>query len=111
MKRAAAIVLSLMFIWLQAVAFVQTPFANASPARSCCSCNKACCVSQSAPNPQSLPLAPSPASAQQDFSALVSMLVVWSLPATGSSVFSSPTTAPLPAPAVPLFARHCALLI
>ncbi len=111
MKRAAAIVLSLMFVWLQAMSPAQVTSANGKLARSCCSCNKACCVTQSSPSSQPLPVAPTPAGAQTDFSALVPMLVMWTLPVTAPSQISSSDSAPLLALAVPLFTRHCARLI
>jgi hypothetical protein len=109
MKRAAAIVLSLMFVWLQAMSSAQVMSASGKPAHSCCSCKKACCVTQSAPRSQPLPMAPTTAGAQTDFSALVPMLVMWTLPVTAPSQISA--SAPPLALAVPLFTRHCARLI
>lgn len=111
MKRAAAIVLSLMFVWLQVLASAQVTSANGQPLRGCCSCHKPCCVAPSAPESQPLPIASTPAGAQIDLSTLVPSLVMWTLPAIAPSQISSSDSAPLLAPAVPLFTRYCARLI
>ena len=112
MKRAAAILLSLMFFWLQAMASAQTSFGLAKTVRECCGCQQRdCCVTPAAPDSQSLPATVVPAKSQSNLSVLISPLVAWMLPATASAQLSASASALLPAPAVPLFSRHCARLI
>lgn len=111
MKRAAAILLSLMFVWLQTLASAQTSFARVSPGRSCCSCDKSCCVSAAEPDSQPSPVAPISSSTPNDFSAWVTAAVAWTLPTTSPAPIISAAGAPFSAPGVPLFTRHCALLI
>jgi hypothetical protein len=112
MKRAAAIVLSLILILSQAMASAQPGEASAekSPAR-CCGCKSHCCVAQSFPNPQPFPVAPASASAQNDFTAFIQSRPAWILPANVPSHIFSSASAPSPATAVPLFTRHCVFLI
>ena len=111
MKRAAAIILSLMFVWLQAVA-TQTPFGAVANVCDCCACKEAgCCVSKTTPDTQP-PLAPPvQAGHASDFSLFAPVLVTWTLPVTTSSQTASFDSASSFASAVPLFTRHCALLI
>jgi hypothetical protein len=112
MKRAAAIALSLMFLWLQVVASAQMSFLPAKAVRACgCGCKQMdCCVTPATPGAQSLPVTVVPAGAQYNLSVLVSALVAWTLPATAPAQISA--SAPRPAaPGVPLFTRHCARLI
>jgi hypothetical protein len=112
MKRAAAIVLSLMFLWLQAVSSAQTSFLPAKAVRACCGCKQRdCCVTPAVPNSQSLPVAVVPAGSQNILSIPASTLVAWTLPATATAQVSASASAPLPALGVPLFTRHCARLI
>ena len=112
MKRPAAIVLSLILIWIQAVAAVRTTSAAPPAMCGCCACKKMeCCVAQSTPGSQPLPAAPAPVPAQQQhYSAVLSVLAAWVLPAAPSQISSS-DNAPLLALSVPIFTRHCALLI
>lgn len=114
MKRAVAIVLSLMFLWLQAMASAQTLF-SFLPSKAVCACGDCkqmdCCVTPAAPNPQSLPVTVVPAGSQNNLSIPASTLVAWTLPATATTQVSASTSAPLPALGVPLFTRHCARLI
>jgi hypothetical protein len=112
MKRAAAIVLSLMLLWLQAMSSAQTSFVPAKAVRACCGCKQRdCCVTPAAPNPQSLPMTVVPAGAQNILSIPASTLVAWTLAATATAQISASASAPLPALGVPLFTRHCARLI
>ena len=111
MKRAAAIILSLMFVWLQALSSAQPNLLPTPSGGNCCSCKKNCCIRAATPNPQPPAALPANVGPQSDFSLFAPVLVTWTLPATGSSVFSSSASAPLSAPAVPLFTRHCARLI
>jgi len=110
MKRAAAIILSLMFLWLQAMSSAQ---ANFLPARSggCCDCKKNCCIRAATPDAQPPAALPCNAGAQSDFSLFAPALVTWTLPVTAPSQISSSDSASFPALAVPLFTRHCARLI
>jgi len=111
MKRAAAIILSLMFIGLQAMS--SAPFFSAATHTSrCCGCKKhECCVAESNRDAQPLPATPAPANPQPDLSLLPLEAVSWTLPASDDpSAISADRLSPL-ATAVPLFSQHCALLI
>lgn len=112
MKRAAAFILSLTVIWLQVMASAQT-LSRPTPAQSCgcCTTKKACCcVEQTAPEAVPVPAAPVSSSASVDFTAVISKLIAWTLPATAPTIVSS-AAGPSLALAVPLFQRNCALLI
>jgi hypothetical protein len=111
MKRAAAIVLSLMFVWLQALASAPMSFRPAPEGCACCDCKRNCCVKAATPAAQ-LPAATSVVpSSQNSFSLFAPTLVTWALPVTTPLQISPSASAPLPVPTVPLFTRHCALLI
>jgi hypothetical protein len=115
MKRAAAIILSLTVIWLQMMASAQTlaPTGPVEPACDCCveqEVCRCCCVAPTAPETKPLPVAPVAASVIFDFTALVPKQVVWLLPAGAPAIVSSPDGS-ASSLAVPLFTRHCALLI
>jgi hypothetical protein len=111
MKRAAAIVLSLMFVWLQAMSSAPSSFRPAPAGCACCDCKRNCCVKAATPAAQ-LPAATSVApSSQNSFSRFAPALVTWTLPVIAPLQISPSDSAPLPALAVPLFTRHCALLI
>jgi hypothetical protein len=111
MKRAAAIVLSLMFVWLQTMSSVQTTFLPA-PVCSCCACKKTdCCVSAATPEAQPLAATPANNHSQSEFSLFAPALVTWTLPVIELSQIPASDSAPFLALAVPLFTRHCALLI
>jgi hypothetical protein len=110
MKRAAAIVLSLMFVWLQVVSSAQTAFLPEAGC-GCCDCKTDCCVGAAAPATQPPATLPAAAGFSHDFSLFAPALVTWTLPVTAPSHISSSDSAPLSALAVPLFTRHCALLI
>jgi len=112
MKRTAAILLSLMFLWLQAMASAPTS-SSFFPAKSNCACGDCaqmdCCVTPAPAEPQSLPAAVASSAAQNNLFVFSTTLVAWTLPATAQ--VSPSASAPLPAPGVPLFSRHCARLI
>jgi hypothetical protein len=111
MKRTAAIILSLMFTGLQVMSSVPI-FSSATQASRCCGCKKhECCVAGSNPDAQPLPAAPAPANPQHELSLLPAVAVAWTLPLSDyPSAISADRLSPL-ATAVPLFTRHCALLI
>ena len=110
MKRPVAIVLSLILIWIQAVAAVQTTSAPSVEKCGCCTPQKTCCCVEQSKS-EAIPLAAAPASsnASIDFTALVPKLLVWTLPATARAISSTESSAL--SLAVSLFQRHCALLI
>jgi hypothetical protein len=111
MKRVVAMVLSLMFVWLQVMASAQTTFLTA-PDCACTACEKAdCCVSTATPNAQPLAALPVNAHSQSDFSLFTPSPVTWTLPVPAPQQFFSSDSASLLALAVPLFTRHCARLI
>ena len=112
MKRAAAIVLSLMFLWLQAISSAQTSFVPTKAVRACCGCNQMdCCVTPTATDPESVPVTIVPGRSQTNLSIPAPTLVAWTLPITAPAAISASASAPLPAPGVPFFTRHCARLI
>jgi hypothetical protein len=112
MKRFAAIVLSLTFVWLQvAVSARTTSFAAAPKVCTCCDCKQtSCCVRETPPEAPQPAALPANANAAPDFSLFTPTQVSWTLPVPPAHLASS-DSAPLPALAVPLFTRHCALLI
>lgn len=113
MKRAAAFLLSLTVIWLQVMASAQMPSTPAAPTEECPCCvakKSCCCVEESTPNAIPLPVTPVSASAPIDFTAVLAKALAWTLPATAPAIVSSTDRSASPL-AVPLFTRHCALLI
>jgi hypothetical protein len=112
-KRLTAILFSLLLIWMQTVVGAQPPVRGAESTECACSnCGKACCcVTPSSPDSAPAPATPVRAGVQNELSILAPISVAWALPAieqqiSSLSVSSSPT-----ATGVPLFTRHCALLI
>jgi len=111
MKRAATIILSLTLVWLQVMASAQSiSIPPLSPCDCCTPENACCCVEQSDPKPTPIPAAPVFARASIDFAAVIPSLAAWTLPATALALVSSVDPS-ISAPVVPLFTRHCALLI
>jgi hypothetical protein len=114
MKRAVAIVLSLILIGIQALAAVQlSSDSSAQKKSSCCSSRMAdcCCVTESNSAPSPLPAVTTPLLTQNNFSTVLSMLVVWILPESAPLPISSSASELSTAHALPLFQRDCALLI
>jgi len=112
MKRAAAIVLSLIFVWLQEMSAARSLAAPIAKACACCDCKKTeCCVSEATPDAQPPVALPATGAPTADFSVFIPALVTWTLPGSATARFSPSDSAPFAAPAVPLFTRHCALLI
>ena len=112
MKRAAAIVLSLIFLWLQAVSSAPTYSLPAKAAGAGCDCKQMdCCVVPGIPETQSLPATIAPVAGHTLLSPPVSTLVAWTLPATATAHIFVSVSTPLPALGVPLFTRNCARLI
>ena len=117
MKRAAAFILSLTMIWLQVMTSAQTLSSartlSTEPACGCCSQKeicRCCCVAPATPNAIPLPVTPVSTNATIDFTAVLAKVIAWTLPATSPAIvsFTDRSASPL---AVPLFTRHCALLI
>jgi len=111
MKRAAAIILSLMYLGLQVMASapVFTPVTQTGP---CCGCKKhECCVTENSRAAQPLPAAQAPAGPQHEISLLPLTAVAWTLPVTATSFNSSVDSPSSFATNVPLFTRHCSFLI
>lgn len=112
MKRVAAIVLSLIFVWLQTLPSAPAISLPAPQVCACCDCQQMnCCVSETTPETPPPAALPAPSGIQPDWSVFTPTLVAWILPAANRSDISSSDAAPQPAPAVPLFTRHCARLI
>ena len=114
MKRAVAIVLSLILIGIQAMAAAQV-LSTTTVASACGCCAKqeicrCCCVAPAAPDAIPLPTAPALTSASLDFTAIVPKLLAWTLPVTAPAIVSFTDTS-ASSLAVPLFQRDCALLI
>lgn len=113
MKRAAAIILSLMLMWLQVLASAPTLSATASePSCGCCPAKKTCCcVKESTPDAMPFPVAPTSVNVSADFNAVLAQVIAWTLPETSLAIVSSSANPSMPLSAVPLFQRDCALLI
>src|SRR5688572_27676679 len=111
MKRVAAILLSLMFVWLQVMASAQTNPLQTRSDGSGCNCKTNSCVRAVTTDTQPPPALPGNAAAHTDSSLFARALVTWTLPGTGPSLISSSDSTPLSALAVPLFTRYCARLI
>jgi hypothetical protein len=111
MKRAAAVILSLMFLGLQVMS--AAPILSATTQTSqCCGCKKhACCVTEKNPDAQPLPAAPVAVSPQHELSLIPLSAVAWTIPVKENSVISSVDCLSSFATNVPLFARHCSFLV
>jgi hypothetical protein len=112
-KRLFAILFSLLLVWAQAFAST-TPVvvSGDSAACGCIECGAmCCCVTPSTPDSQPAPAAPVRAGTQNELSICSPTLVAWTLPACEAHVLSSVSSLPSTAMGVPLFTRHCALLI
>jgi len=112
-KRLFAILFSLLLVWVQAVAAAPVPATGAERAScACCKCDKVCCcVTPTSPDTAPATATPVRAGVQNELSILASPSVAWTLPATEPQILSPPASSPLTATGVPLFTRHCALLI
>jgi len=112
MKRLSAIALGLLLLWVQ-VFVLALPTGAAAPAPCrCCECQQTdCCVSESSATQQ--PIAAAPVQTVQLGLNLFSLPAspVWLLPPGEADIFSTASASPLSAARVPLFTRHCALLI
>jgi len=112
MRAAIAIVASGLLILMQAMVALSPHVAEQAKPCRCCACgSQACCAQSSAPAPTPVPLASQRASTQTESI---------SVPAQPTAAVAAPALsfldtflppAPLPASALPLFRRDCALLI
>ena len=113
MKRVAAFVLSLMLIGLQVMASAPIAFSPAT-AKSCCGCGceaGGCCVRESNPAGKPVPASPAPINPHHEICLLPAEFMKWALPASRASLQADSSFSSPHATAVPLFTRHCALLI
>ena len=114
MKRATAFILSLTVIWLQMMASAQTLSPTAAePACGCCAGQKVCrccCVAPIESDAKAIPTVPVTTSTTLDFTAFVPKHVAWLLSASVPTI-GFPAQQAFMSRAVPLFTRHCALLI
>lgn len=112
MKRLAAIALSLLLVWVQVFVLAQPAGAAAPTACRCCECEQMdCCVAENASTTQPLAAVPVP-TAQLNFNLFaLPVSPAWLLPPGELDILSAISVLPLPATRVPLFTRHCALLI
>lgn len=112
MKRLSAIVLSLLILWVQVFVMARTVKADAPAKCTCCACKKTnCCVSQSSGSTAPLPAATVQTSPQNLNSFSFTHSVAWTLPCSDKKLSAADNASPLFAVCVPLFTRHCALLI
>jgi hypothetical protein len=104
---------SLLLVWMQTVVGAQSTVRSAESTECICSnCGKACCcVTPSSPDSAPAPATPVRAGVQTELTMLASTSVAWTQPATEPQVPSLSASSPLTAMGVPLFTRHCALLI
>jgi hypothetical protein len=113
-KTPLAILFSLLLIWAQ-VAFngPVSSLARQAVTCKCCACGGTnCCLSDSAPTDSS-PLSAPPARTAFASEILVAApaLLAWTLPLETARTFSFSDGGLLQSAGVPLFTRHCALLI
>jgi hypothetical protein len=111
MKRLSAIALCLLLLWAQVFALAW-PAAAAPAACRCCACQQTdCCVAESSPASQ--PLTATPVQAVQQSLNLFSPPVspAWRLPRGEAEALAFFSATTLETSRVPLFTRHCALLI
>ncbi len=112
-KKSLACFLSLVLVWMQATFALGTvPTIAERAACRCCDCGgSGCCVSESAPESQPLPAIPPAPGYSTQVWLRPSPAPAWPLSATESLQFSSSRSLSLTTIGVPLFTRHCALLI
>jgi hypothetical protein len=110
MKRLVAIALSLLLLWVQAFVMAQ-PLAAGNSVTACCSCKRACCVTDnpSASQPQTPAAAPVSQLILNPFAFSASL--AWLVPQGEAEIFSAASLSSILANRVPLFQRDCALLI
>lgn len=113
MKHAAAILASLLLIWAQAMAIARPVAPPASaPQCDCCSGKPACCcIGQSSPAQTNQPAAPAPANPGSEQTLAALGFVTWTLPSSDYRQISSADSFGSSFRTVPIFTRHCALLI
>jgi hypothetical protein len=112
-RKALAILFSLSLVCAQVVAATRGPAVVPQKAIcACCDCGSTdCCVAPSSSSGSApVPAAPVRAGIENQLSVLSASSLAWVLPQADASPFSPPTASLIPV-VVPLFARHCALLI
>ena len=114
MKRALALVCSLMFVWTQIV-LAQAPTCGVKPApRACChhGCQQAsCCAAKNLPESQSAPAAPVSSDSQNQLSPLITATLIWTLPDNAACEFAPSASPFILTAGAPLYERNCTLLI
>ena len=102
-----------MLVWMQAVLADQAPVNGVTGAVcTCCDCGGTdCCVTPSSSAPQPTPTTPARTGVQNEVSFFAPASVAWTLPVTEARISSPSASSSLIATGVPLFTRHCALLI
>jgi hypothetical protein len=112
-KKPLAILFSLLLVWAQVVLSAPVPTTDLNTTCTCCACGgTGCCFSESSSS-GSTPLPAPPTRAGFEHGALFSATtaVAWTLPMPEAEDASSAATGLLQSARVPLFTRHCALLI
>jgi hypothetical protein len=110
MKRLAAISLSLLLLWVQAVVLAG-PLSSAKASCGCCDCKATCCVAgdSSVPPSQAPAGVPTAQNILNSYIPIVSL--AWLMPRGEAEVSLPDSLLPFHAACVPLFERDCALLI
>ena len=113
MKRLSAILFSLLLVWTQAVLAAHPTADNGSRAAcKCCDCgSKSCCAKPPAPESSPSPAAPIRATSQNELSPLALTFVAWTVPAIEPQISDPAVSFSRFVTGVPLFTRHCALLV
>ena len=112
MNRLTAISFSLLLVWQ--VFAEQIPAVCATQIQSCCgncSGTVTCCAAKQSSNPQPAPTIPAGSISQNQFQFFLTTTPAWTLPGVEAKPFSSADSSQLPAHAISLYARHCALLL
>ena len=112
MRAIQAIVVGLLMVWMQAVASVSPHFVEQTAACRCCKCGQAACATQNTvPAPTSSPVAANASMVEKEKSSAPTRVAqAQPRPFEAASVTQAPANA-CPLPSLPLFRRHCALLI
>ena len=106
-----AILTGLLMVWMQAVASVAPHLIEQTVACQCCKCGHAACATQTTvPAPMPSPVAASESIATKEKSS-VPIQVAQIQPATVEAGGDRTPTPACPLPALPVFRRHCVLLI
>jgi len=112
MKRALAIVCSLLLVGTLFVPSTAPAAGAASSAAACCPCRgQSCCAAQPSPEPRPVSAAPVFSPLQNHFLTPVPAVLAWTLPDAAAAGHFATLAVPAIDAGLSLFARDCARLI